>query len=65
MTTSSLLIEWITLRYGWFDVVAPTVSGGFQIAAALVARGWSGLPTRCFRCVNVPDLDLLRMIVRV
>ena len=52
------LIEWITLRYGWFDVVHRPCLVAFQIAAALVARGWSGLPTRCSRCVNVPDLDL-------
>jgi hypothetical protein len=52
------LIEWITLRYGWFDVVHRPCLVAFYIAAALVVRGWSGLPTRCFRCVNVPDLNL-------
>jgi hypothetical protein len=53
------LIEWITLRYGWFDVVHRPCVIAFEIAAALVARGWTGLPTRCFRCVNATDLDLL------
>jgi hypothetical protein len=53
------LIEWITLRYGWFDVVHRPCVVAFEIAAALVARGWTGLPTRCFRCVNATDLDLL------
>jgi hypothetical protein len=52
------LIEWITLRYGWFDVVHRPCLVAFQIAAALVARGWSGMPTRCSRCVNMPDIDL-------
>ena len=53
------LIEWITLRYGWFDVVHRPCVVAFEIAAALVARGWTGLPTRCFRCVNATDLDFL------
>ncbi len=52
------LIEWITLRYGWFDVVHRPCLVAFQIAAALEARGWGGMPTRCFRCVNVPEWDL-------
>ena len=52
------LIEWITLRYGWFDVAYRPCLVAFQIAAALVARGWNDMPTRCFRCLNVPDLDL-------
>jgi very-short-patch-repair endonuclease len=53
------LIEWITLRYGWYDVVHRPCVVAFQIAAALAARGWNGLPTRCFRCSNATDLDLL------
>jgi hypothetical protein len=53
------LIEWITLRYGWYDVVQRPCLVAFEIAAALVARGWNSLPTRCFRCLNATDLDLL------
>jgi hypothetical protein len=53
------LIEWITLRYGWYDVVHRPCVVAFQIAAALAIRGWNGLPTRCFRCSNATDLDLL------
>jgi hypothetical protein len=53
------LIEWITLRYGWYDVVHRPCLVAFEIAAALVARGWNSLPTRCFRCLNATDLDLL------
>jgi hypothetical protein len=52
------LIEWITLRYGWYDVVHRPCVVAFQVAAALAVRGWNGLPTRCFRCLNAPDLDL-------
>lgn len=53
------LIEWITLRYGWYDVVHRPCVVAFEIAAALAARGWNGLPTRCLRCVHATDLDLL------
>ena len=52
------LIEWITLRYGWYDVVHRPCLVAHQIAAALVARGWDGLPARCHHCVNATDLDL-------
>jgi hypothetical protein len=52
------LIEWITLRYGWYDVVHRPCLVAFQIATALVARGWDGIPTRCRRCLNTTDLDL-------
>jgi hypothetical protein len=52
------LIEWITLRYGWYDVVYRPCLVAFQIGAALVARGWNDLPTRCFRCVNATEPDL-------
>jgi hypothetical protein len=53
------LIEWITLRYGWYDVVNRPCVVAFEIAAALIARGWNGMPTRCFRCINAIDSDLL------
>ena len=52
------LIKWITLRYGWYDVVYRPCLVAFQIAAVLVARGWDGLPARCHRCLNATDLDL-------
>jgi very-short-patch-repair endonuclease len=52
------LIEWLTLRYGWYDVVNRPCQVAFQIAAALVMRGWNGVPTRCSWCVNVPDMDV-------
>jgi hypothetical protein len=31
----------------------------FQIASALVARDWNGVPTRCPRCLNVPEMEVL------
>jgi hypothetical protein len=52
------LIEWITLRYGWYDVVHRPCLVAFQIATALVARGWDGIPTRCRQCLNTTDMDL-------
>jgi hypothetical protein len=52
------LIEWITLRYGWYDVVHRPCVLAFEIAAALVTRGWDGMPSRCFRCINMPETDL-------
>jgi hypothetical protein len=53
------LVEWITLRYGWYDVVDRPCVVAFEVASALAARGWNGLPTRCFRCINAADLDLI------
>jgi len=53
------LLKWMTLRYGWFDIVHRPCVVAFQIAAALAARGWYGLPTRCRHCLNATDLDLL------
>ena len=52
------ILEWITLRYSWYDVVHRPCVVAFEIAAALVARGWDGMPTRCFRCVDVPEIEL-------
>jgi hypothetical protein len=52
------LIAWITLRYGWYDVVYRPCLVAFQVAAALVARGWNDLPTRCPQCANATDADL-------
>jgi len=52
------LIEWITLRYGWYDVVYRPCLVAFQVAGALVARGWNDLPMRCSKCIGASDLDL-------
>ncbi len=52
-------LNWlITLRYGWFDVVDRPCAVAHEVAQALRAHGWSGLPTRCPNCLNVPDFVL-------
>ena len=44
------LLDCLTLRYGWFDVVERPCEAAWQLAAALIEGGWTGLPTRCDRC---------------
>ena len=46
---------WLTLRYGWFDVVDRPCLVSVQVATALRDRGWTGLFRRCRRCARVPD----------
>lgn len=46
------MVSWTTLRYGWFDVAERPCDVAMQVGAALIARGWAGLPTRCRRCVH-------------
>ena len=48
----------LTLRYGWIDVVDRPCLVAAQVAAALISRGWSELPSRCPRCRHVVE-DLL------
>ena len=48
-----------TLRFGWSDVTGSPCQVAWQVAAVLVARGWTGLPTRCHRCAAATDADLL------
>lgn len=49
----------LTLRYGWPDVLESPCQVAWQVAAVLVARGWTGLPRRCGRCQNASDTDLV------
>lgn len=49
------LLGQITLRYGWPAVSGLPCTVARQVAAALVDRGWVGTPTRCPRCLRVPD----------
>jgi hypothetical protein len=44
------LRHYLTLRYGWFDVVHRPCQVAGQVAAALVNRGWTGSPRRCPQC---------------
>ena len=45
----------LTLRYGAGDLHGRPCSVAAQVARALQRRGWIGLPTRCPRCVRVPE----------
>jgi len=54
----ALLDGLATLRYGWPDVTGSPCQVAFQVAAVLVTRGWTGLPTRCPRCEHATDGDL-------
>lgn len=45
----------LTLRYGWIDVLDRPCLVAAQVTAALISRGWSGLPSRCPRCRHVPE----------
>jgi hypothetical protein len=51
-------VDWLTLRYGWYDLVTRPCIIAYQVAEVLIRRGWAGLPTRCSRCLGAPDLDL-------
>jgi hypothetical protein len=51
-----------TLRYGWFDVTEEPCLSAFQVAAGLRLGGWTGLPTRCWRCLDVPDAELWEVV---
>ena len=44
--------DWLTLRYGWFDLTYRPCVMAFEVAAMLGRRGWTGLPARCPRCLN-------------
>ncbi len=47
-----------TLRYGWHDVADDHCPVAFQVGAVLARRGWTGMPTRCRHCRELP-LELL------
>ena len=51
--------DWLTIRYGWYDLTYRPCGIAFQVASVLVRRGWTGLPTRCARCVNAFEDDLV------
>jgi very-short-patch-repair endonuclease len=51
-------LAWLTLRYGWYDVVHRPCLVAFQVASVLINRGWPGLPSRCPRCSAVPAYEL-------
>lgn len=47
---ANLLDGYVTLRYGWHDVVTDPCLVAEQVATQLTARGWTGTPRRCPRC---------------
>lgn len=56
---AALLDGEVTLRYGWTDVTETPCQIAFEVAAVLRARGWTGFPTRCPRCVQATEGDLM------
>ena len=46
------LVDWTTLRYGWYDVVERPFEVATQVAQLLMSRGWPGTPTCCPRCAR-------------
>lgn len=55
------LRAWLTLRYGWFDVVDRPCLVALQVWSALAERGWPQPFQRCSRCRNVPEAELLSL----
>ena len=49
----SLEQGFVTLRYGWQQVVGRPCEVAAQVAAVLSQRGWAGTPRRCPRCPDV------------
>jgi len=56
---ATILMGQVTLRYGWIDVVDEPCVGAQQVAEVLSARGWTGLPSRCDRCQNATDFEIV------
>lgn len=48
----------VTLRYGWPDVTERPCAVAWEVAALLIRRGWTGVPTRCRLCALATDADL-------
>jgi very-short-patch-repair endonuclease len=55
---AALLSGDVTLRYGWQDVTDRPCAVASEVAALLIRRGWTGVPTRCRRCALATDADL-------
>ena len=47
--------RFITLRYGWHDVVRRPCEIAGQVAEVLIQNGWTGLPRRCRGCRAVHE----------
>ena len=44
--------NWVTLRFGWWEVLHDPCAVAAQISQVLIARGWDGTPDRCSNCRN-------------
>lgn len=44
------VLGWVTLRFGWHDILGAPCGAAAQIAAVLTARGWQGHLTPCPSC---------------
>jgi hypothetical protein len=51
--------SWLTLRYGWYDVLHHPCQVAYQVATVLAQRGWAGVPHRCPNCRSASDDDLV------
>lgn len=47
------VVGWLTLRFGWWEVVNSPCAVAADIAAVLRARGWTGLIRACANCGEV------------
>lgn len=43
---------WVTLRFGWAEVIDDPCGVAAEITRALVEAGWKGSPVRCGRCAS-------------
>ena len=51
--------SWLTLRYGWYDVLHRPCQVAFQVGSVLIQRGWADIPHRCAACQAALTEDLL------
>ena len=52
------LNHYVTLRYGWHDVLERPCAVAWQIATVLTQRGWRHTLSRCWRCRDATDTDI-------
>lgn len=55
------LRDFLTLRFGWYDVTDNPCAIAWQVAMVLTARGWTGSFRRCPRCRTLADSDFVAM----
>ncbi|MFT4163630.1 MAG: type IV toxin-antitoxin system AbiEi family antitoxin domain-containing protein [Microlunatus sp.] len=55
------LRDFLTLRFGWYDVTDNPCAVAWQVAMVLTARGWNGNFRRCPRCRALAESDFIAM----